>query len=48
MAGYYKDNIDKLILIDAAGIKRGKNIFKLIKQKGIYLIFRNQKIPLKH
>ena len=32
IAGYYKDKIDKLILIDVAGIKPKKNIFKLFKQ----------------
>lgn len=32
LTGYYKDNIDKLILIDVAGIKHKKNIYKLIKQ----------------
>ncbi len=44
MAGYYKDNIDKLILIDAAGIKRGKNIFKLIKQTTYKLLRKLQVI----
>ncbi len=31
MSAYYKDDIDKLILIDIAGIKPRKNIFKLLK-----------------
>ena len=31
LSGYYKEEIDKLILIDIAGIKPKKNIFKLIK-----------------
>ncbi len=31
ISGYYKDEINKLILIDIAGIKPKKNIFKLIK-----------------
>lgn len=32
MSAYYKDKIDKLILMDTAGIKPKKNIFKFIKQ----------------
>ena len=32
LSGYYKENIKKMILIDSAGIKPRKNIFKLIKQ----------------
>lgn len=31
LAGYYKEKIDKLILIDVAGIKPKKNIFKQLK-----------------
>lgn len=33
LTGYYKERIDKLILIDIATIKPKKNIFKLIKEK---------------
>ena len=42
ITGYYKDNIDKLVLIDTAGIKRGKNIFKLIKQTTYKLLKKLQ------
>lgn len=31
LAGYYKERIKKLVLIDSAGIKPRKNIFKIIK-----------------
>lgn len=31
LTGYYKEQIDKLILIDSAGIKPRKNIFRIVK-----------------
>ena len=42
LSGYYKDNINKLILIDIAGIKPKKNPFKLLKQT-IYKILKKLK-----
>lgn len=42
LSGYYKDDINKLILIDIAGIKPKKNIFKLLKQT-LYKILRKLK-----
>ncbi len=32
ISGYYKDKVDKLIMIDTAGIKHKKGLFKYLKQ----------------
>lgn len=39
ISGYYKDKIDKLILIDVAGINHKKNVFKIFK-KCIYKLLK--------
>lgn len=43
ISAYYKDKIEKLILIDSAGIKPRKNILKLLKQS-IYKLLKKAKV----
>lgn len=38
LSGYYKEKIDKLIMIDVAGIKHKKTIFKWLKEKTYKLL----------
>lgn len=45
LTGYYKEKIDKLIMIDTASIKPKKKLGKLIKQ-GIYKLLKKLKIFL--
>ncbi len=55
MAGYYKDKIDKLIMIDTAGIKSFKGpikllkqyIYKLLKKLSIFIPKRKRNLYLK-
>lgn len=42
ISAYYKDPVEKLILIDSAGIKPRKNIIKILKQS-IYKILKKAK-----
>lgn len=48
LSGYYKEQIDKLIFIDTAGIKRRKKLYIWLKEK-IYKILKQMKkiLPLK-
>ena len=45
LSGYYKENIDKLIMIDIAPIKHKKNIFKYLKEK-LYKLLKKVKYIL--
>ena len=49
LTGYYKKTYDNIILIDAAGIKKRKNILKIIKQYTYKLLKKLKYIlPKKH
>lgn len=45
LAGYYKEKIEKLILIDIAGIKPKKGLFKILKQS-LYKLLKKLKFFL--
>ena len=44
LAGYYKEEIEKLILMDTAGIKRRKSLFLWVKEKIYKLLKQIKKI----